>query len=124
DYLHEFKNGYTGFKETSTYYSDNFGRDLDEYDDSTRVTSLSINKIWSQYSLNAELRWYDNVINRRQGGIDTTLQQLPMIEFDASKQKIYETPFYVDFDSEYTYSYSKDGNRLHRLVLMTIQMGQ
>ena len=117
DYLHEFKNGYTGFKKTSTYYSDNFGRDLDEYDDSTRVNSLSVNKIWSQYSLNAELRWYDNVINRRQGGMDTTLQQLPLIEFDASKQKIYETPFYVDFDSEYTYFYSKDGNRLHRLDL-------
>jgi len=117
DYLHEFKHGYTGFEETSDYYYDNFGRDLDEYDDATRVNSLSINKIWSQYSLNAELRWYDNVINRRQGNTDTTLQTLPLIEFDASKQRIYDTPFYVDFDSEYTYSYSKDGNRLHRLDL-------
>jgi len=117
DYLHEFKHGYTGFKETSNYYFDNFGRDIDEYDDSTRVNSLSINKIWSQYSLNAELRWYDNVINRRQADMDTTLQQLPLIRFDASKRKIYDTPFYVDFDSEYTHYYSKDGNRLQRLDL-------
>ncbi|MBW2738381.1 MAG: LPS-assembly protein LptD [Deltaproteobacteria bacterium] len=117
DYLHEFKNGYTGFKETSNYYSDNFGRDIDEYDDSTRVNSLNINKSWSQYSLNAELRWYDNVINRRQGGVDTTLHKLPLVEFNASKQQIYKTPFYTDFDSEYLYSYSKDGNRFHYLDL-------
>jgi len=117
DYLHEFKHGYTGFKETSYYYYNNFGREIDEYDDSTRVNSLNINKIWSQYSLNAELRWYDNVINRRQGGVDTTLHKLPLVEFDALKQQIYKTPFYTDFDSEYLYSYSKDGNRLHRLDL-------
>ncbi|MBU2521251.1 MAG: LPS assembly protein LptD [Proteobacteria bacterium] len=117
DYLHEFKNGYTGFKETSTYYTDNFGRDLDEYDDSTRTNSLSINRIWSQYSLNAELRWYDDVIVRRQGNNDTTLQTLPLVEFNASRQQIYKTPFYTDFDSEYTYTYSKDGNRLHRTDL-------
>ncbi|MCJ7617973.1 MAG: LPS assembly protein LptD, partial [Desulfobacterales bacterium] len=117
DYLHEFKNGYTGFKETSDYYSENFGRELDEYDDATRVNSLSINKIWSQYSLNAELKWYDNVINRRYEDMDKTLQTLPLVEFNASKQQIYTTPFYMDFDSEYTYYYSKDGNRLHRMDL-------
>ncbi|MBU4289057.1 MAG: LPS assembly protein LptD [Proteobacteria bacterium] len=117
DYLHEFKHGYTGFKETSDYYTYNFGRDLEEYDDSTRVNSLNINKIWSQYSLNAELRWYDDVINRRQADMDTTLQTLPLVEFNASRQQIYKTPFYTDFDSEYTYTYSKDGNRLHRMDL-------
>ncbi len=117
DYLHEFKNGYTGFEKTSDYYYLNFGRNIDEYDDSTRVNSLSINKSWSQYSFNAELRWYDNVINRRQEDTDTTLHKLPLIGFNALKRKILNTPFYMDFDSEYTYSYSKDGNRLHRMDL-------
>jgi len=117
DYLHEFKHGYTGFEETSIDYYNNFGRDIDEYDDYTRVNSLSINKIWPQYSFNAQLRWYDNVINRRQADVDKTLQKLPLIKFNASKQKIYNTPFYIDFDSEYTYFYSNDGNRLHYLDL-------
>ncbi|MDL1963070.1 MAG: LPS assembly protein LptD [Deltaproteobacteria bacterium] len=117
DYLHEFKNGYTGFEETSDYYYLNFGRNIDEYDDATRVNSLSLNKSWSRCSFNAELRWYDNVINRRQEDTDTTLQKLPLIRFNALKQKILNTPFYIDFDSEYTYSYSKDGNRLHRMDL-------
>jgi LPS-assembly protein len=120
DYLHEFKDGYTGFDVTDRYFNKNFGRDLDDYDDSTRVNSLSINRSWSQFSLNAETRWYDNVINRRRKEIDdTTTQILPVVEFNASRQQISDTPFYFDLDSEYTYFYredaSKDTPRAHRM---------
>ncbi len=115
DYLHEFKDGYTGFDTTDRYFNKNFGRDLDEYDDSTRVNSLSINKSWSQFSLNAETRWYDNVINRRRNETDTTIQMLPVIDFSASKQQIFGTPFYFDLDSEYTYFYREDALRAHRM---------
>ncbi len=119
DYLHEFKDGYTGFDTTDRYFNKNFGRDLDEYDDSTRVNSLSINKSWSQFSLNAETRWYDNVITRRQEETDTTIQMLPIVGFNASKQQISGTPFYFDLDSEYTYFYREDDSeaapRAHRM---------
>ncbi len=115
DYLHEFKDGYTGFDTTDRYFNKNFGRDLDEYDDSTRVNSLSINKSWSQFSLNAETRWYDNVINRRWKETDTTIQMLPVVDFSASKQQIFGTPFYFDLDSEYTYFYREDASRAHRM---------
>jgi len=114
DYLHEFEDGYTGFDFTDTYFNKNFGRDLDEDDDPIRVNRLNLNRIWSKYSLNAEVRWYDNVINRRQSDTDTTLQKLPFIEFDASKQQILTFPLYFDLDSEYTYFYSEDGKRGHR----------
>lgn len=114
DYLHEFEDGYAGFNYTDKYFNKNFGRDLDEEDDPTRVNSLNLNKIWPKYSLNAELRWYDNVINRRWRDTDTTLQKLPFIEFDASKQQILNSHFYFDLDSEYTYFYSEDGKRGHR----------
>ena len=116
DYLHEFKDGYTGFDVTDRYFNKNFGRDLDDYTDSTRVNSLSINKSWSQFSLNAETRWYDNVINRRRKEIDdTTVQMLPVVEFNASKQQIFGTPFYFDLDTEYTYFYREDASRAHRM---------
>lgn len=111
DYLHEFKDGYTGFDVTDRYFSKNFGRDLDDYTDSTRVNSLSISKSWSQFSLNAETRWYDNVINRRQNETDTTIQMLPVVDFNASRQQISGAPFYFDLDSEYTYFYREDGSR-------------
>lgn len=115
DYLHEFKDGYTGFDVTDNFFNKNFGRDLDDYTDSTRVNSLSINKSWSQFSLNAETRWYDNVVNRRQKETDTTIQMLPVVDFNASKQQILGTPFYFDLDSEYTYFYREDASRAHRM---------
>ncbi len=115
DYLHEFKDGYTGFDVTDRYFNKNFSRDLDEYDDSTRVNSLSINKSWLQFSLNAETRWYDNVVNRRQNETDATIQMLPVVDFNASRQQIFGAPFYFDLDSEYTYFYTEDASRTHRM---------
>jgi len=115
DYLKEFKYGYTGYNQTDKYFDKNFGRDLDDYDDSVRENRLNINRIWSGYSLNAEARWYDNVINRRQDLPDNTLQKLPFVEFNSSKKQILNLPFYLTFNSQYTNFFSKDGSRGHRL---------
>jgi len=115
DYLHEFKSGYTGFDKTDSYFNKTFGRDLDDYDDPIRVNRLNLSRSWSTYSLNAEARWYDNVITRRQGDTDTTLQKLPFIDFNASKQRLFNTPSYFDLDSEYTYFFRKDGTKGHRV---------
>ncbi len=108
DYLHEFRDGYTGFNSTKRYFDHTFGRSIDDYDDTTRKNSLNINKIWSNNSLNMTFDWYDNVIARRLNQKDTTLQTIPSIEFDKSKQKIGRTPFYFDLDSEYRDFYRKD----------------
>jgi LPS-assembly protein len=115
DYLNEFKDGYTGFSETDEYYIKEFGRGFDAYDDPVRLNRFNVNRSWSLYSLNAELRWYDDVIKRRQEETDTTLQRLPVITFNGSKQKISTLPFYFDLGSEYTYFYSEDGPRNHRM---------
>ncbi|HSQ86242.1 MAG TPA: LPS export ABC transporter periplasmic protein LptC, partial [Desulfobacterales bacterium] len=114
DYLHEFLDGYTGFNETERYYLEEFGRGFDAYDDPVRLNRFNVNKNWFLYSLNAELRWYDDVIKRRQEETDTTLQRLPVITFNGSKQSISTSPFYFDLGSEYTYFYSEDGPRNHR----------
>ena len=115
DYLHEFKEGLTGFDETDAYFLKIFGRDLDDYDDPVRTNRLNLNRIWPSYSLNAELLWYDNVINRRLEEMDTTLQKLPFIGFGGSKQKLFSSSFYFDLDSEYSYFYSEDGAKGHRI---------
>ncbi|MDP2647326.1 MAG: LPS assembly protein LptD [Desulfobacterales bacterium] len=117
DYLHEFRDKYTGFEATNRYFVDHFSRELDEDIDPVRVNSLRLSKIWMNYSLNAQARWYDNVVKRRQDLTDTTLQRLPFIEFDASKQQILSTPFYFNLDSEYTYFYRQDGSKGHRADL-------
>jgi len=115
DYLNEFKEGYTGFNETEEYYIKEFGRGFDAYDDPVRLNRFNVNRNWPLYSLNAELRWYDDIIKRRQQETDTTLQRLPVITFNGSKQNISTSPFYFDLGSEYTYFYSEDGPRNHRM---------
>jgi len=115
DYLHEFKGGYTGFDKTDKYFHKTFGRDLDEYDDPVRINRLNLSRSWTNYNLNAGVRWYDDVIARRQGGTDTTLQKLPFIEFNASKQRLLNNLSYFDLNSEYTYFFREDGTKGHRV---------
>ena len=110
DYLHEFRDGYTGFDATQKYFDDIFGRSLDNYTDTTRRNNLSFNKIWSNNRLNMSFDWYDNVIARSLNQTDTTLQTLPSIEFYKAKQQISKTPLYFDFYSDYKNFYRKDTN--------------
>ncbi len=114
DYLHEFKHGYTGYNKTYRYFEKNFGRGLDDYNDPVRVNRLNLNRRWSNYSLNAEARWYDDVITRRQKETDPTLQKLPLVGLNASKHPILKSPLYFDLDSEYTHFYRIDGTKGHR----------
>ncbi|MBU2623798.1 MAG: LPS-assembly protein LptD, partial [Proteobacteria bacterium] len=117
DYLHEFRDGYNGFDSTESYFNKYFGREIDNYDDPVRINRLNLSKSWSSFTLNAETRWYDNVINRRWNDTDNTLHKLPVIEFDGAKQQISGTPLYADLNSEYTNFYRKDGTSGHRIDL-------
>jgi LPS-assembly protein len=109
DYLREFRDMYLGYNDTNANFFKYFGRDLDDYNDPVRTNRLVVNKYWSGYALNAEARWYDNVIARQTGGPDETLQRLPLVQFYGSKKYLYQTPFFVDFDTEAANYYRKDG---------------
>lgn len=108
DYLHEFKNGFTGFQETGNYFENNFGRSIDDFDDTTRENRLNLNKTWANKALNIDFNWFDNVIARRQDTIDITLQTLPAIQYTSLNQKISSSPFYYNLDSSFDYFYRKD----------------
>ena len=132
DYLRDFKSGYTGFESTRDHFENSFGRSIDDYDDTTRENTLNINRSFSSYSLNMNFEYYDNVIKRRDGTDDTTLQRLPSVEFSSVKQRIASSPFLFDFDSAYDYFYRKDttdskirGSRLdvHPTVYMPFSIG-
>jgi LPS-assembly protein len=114
DYLTEFRNGQSGFYATKDYFLYGFGRDIDPYDETIRSNRLNINRTWSRYVLNGDLLWNDNVTNRRWEETDDTLQQLPVIQFNAAKQQALDSPVFWDLDSEYTNFYREDGQRGHR----------
>lgn len=117
DYLHEFISDHTGFSATNAYFSNAFGRSLDDFNDPVRVNSFSMSRIWSRYSLIAETRWYDDVIVRRSGAPDTIIQKLPYVEFTGTKQRLFNTPLYFDLNSQYQYFYRQQGARSHRADL-------
>ncbi|MFC1886047.1 LPS-assembly protein LptD [Thermodesulfobacteriota bacterium] len=114
DYLKEFKKGYTGYTKTESYFYKTFGRTIDDYDDPVRVNRFNIRKNWTDFNLNSEVRWYDDVVARRWKNTDTTLQKLPFVDFFAARQQIFSTPIYFDLETRYDHFYRKDGIGGHR----------
>ena len=117
DYLREFRGMYMGYDDSNMNFYKYFGRDLDDYNDPVRTNRLNVSKYWSGYALNAETRWYDNVVARQSGGTDDSLQRLPFVQFYGSKKYLFQTPFFVDFDTEFANFYRKDGTKGQRADL-------
>lgn len=118
DYLKDFEKGYAGFEKTRSYFEKTFNRSIDPFETTTRVNKLNVGRVFSNFSLNMDLLWNDDIIQRRDldgDDKDETLQKLPYIQFTGGKQKIRESLFYYDLDSSYTYFYRKDGQKGQRL---------
>lgn len=135
DYLTEFRDGYTGFDESAGYFEKNFGRGLDDYTNTSRTNTIIVGKSWDQYSLSVEGRWTDDLL-KRQGrilvegtgatadqeaipdtirnysDIDDTVQSLPMIQLNGSKQEAWDRSWlYWSFDTQAAFFYRMDGVR-------------
>jgi LPS-assembly protein len=115
DYLDDFRDGPSGFYASRDAFLETFGRDIDTYDETIRTNRLNVARGWAHYSLNADLLWNDNVVKRRWSDTDDTLQQLPVVAFDSTKQRILGSGLFWDVASEYTYFYRQDGDRGHRM---------
>jgi LPS-assembly protein len=109
DYLPEFKKTNTGFLSSQEAYQNFFGRDFDDYTDTTRKNTLNISKTWTHYNFNAGTRWTDDVVNRNdENRDDSTVQYLPSIDFNSSKHRLGKTPLNLALNSQYTYLYRQD----------------
>ncbi|MBI5895294.1 MAG: LPS-assembly protein LptD, partial [Desulfobacterales bacterium] len=92
-------------------------RDIDDYNDPIRKNQLNVNRLWTRYAFNADARWYDDVIKRRNDAADDTLQNLPELTLDGAKQKITGTPVYFNLLTNYTNFYREEGTRGQRADL-------
>ncbi len=114
DYLREFSDGYTGYQDVNDDFKAYFGRDLDDKNDAVRENRLNVSRNWWTYSFNADVAWYDNVINRRFSDTDPTLHHLPRADLSGLKHPLPLSPLFIDMTSEYTYFYRQDGSTGHR----------
>jgi LPS-assembly protein len=138
DYLTEFRSGLTGYDETREYFRDTYGRDIDDYDDPIRTNQAIVNRRWDRFSLNGGIVWLDDTTERWTDEfkplpalpkLDTQLQRLPLIRFDAMRQPLGESPLLFNMDTEWTYFYSDDNTRaaridLHPRVTLPFRLGQ
>lgn len=115
DYLTEFKEGYSGYDDTEAAFRADYGRQLDIYTDPVRLNRLDLRRFWSQTNVDIDFRWNDNVINRRFSDTDDTLQRLPVVSFDLTQQRLFNSWFFAGLESSYTYFYRQDGDRGQRL---------
>jgi len=115
DYLIEWERGETGWKWTDDYFLENFGRGIDDFNDYVRRNQLNLRKGWPQWDLNMTALWFDNVIARRQLDVNPTLQRLPAIDFQGSRQPLFETPVFFRWNSQYVYFYRQNGPKAQRL---------
>ena len=113
DYLRDFKDGHMGYEDTNDWFRNSFHRQLDDYNDPVRTNRLNLNRLWPKFSFNFEPRWNDDT--RRDINTDETLQRLPFMSLDGEKQKIWDSPFYFDLESQYNYFWRDSGTRGQRL---------
>ncbi|MDP2689303.1 MAG: LPS assembly protein LptD, partial [Deltaproteobacteria bacterium] len=74
--------------------------------------NISLSRNWSTYSLVAQLRYFNNILDDKDR---TTLQKLPEITFAGSDRKIFNTPFYISSESSLINFTRKEGVTGQRL---------
>jgi len=109
DYLREIRDQMTGYYDTRNAFLNTFGRDIDDYDDPVRVNQVDIRRNWGKFSLESAARWNDDTRLRNSDEPDTTLQYLPFVSFEGSKQQMLETPIYYKLTSSFNYFYREEG---------------
>jgi len=115
DYLREFENSYAGYDDTDDYLNKKFGRFLDDVNDPVRVNRLLLNRIWPTFSLNVDPRYY--LDTTRGTNSRTQLSKLPLIAADAQKNRLGQSSFFYNLNTEYSNFWRPKGSRAQRLDL-------
>ena len=94
-------------------YFEDFGEIAEEYSKDKVQSIFSLSRNWGKYNLVGQLKYTKDL------EIDdsTTLQLLPRITFDATRQRIGESVFYYVLETEYSNFWRKEGLRGERLMV-------
>lgn len=94
-------------------YFEDFGEVAGEYNKDKVQSVFSLSKNWGKYNLVGQFKHTKDLENDD----PTTLQLLPRITFDATRQRIGESVFYYDLETEYTNFWRDEGLRGERLMV-------
>ncbi len=115
DYLQTFASGFSSWAESDRVFRKTFGRGLiNDETITTRQSNLLLNKTWAAQAANFELHYYQNLNDDED---ETTLQQLPLVTYSASKQPLLGGPFFWQGNAIYVDYWRPEGTRGHRVNL-------
>jgi len=94
-------------------YFEDFGEVAGEYNKDKVQSIFSLSKNWGKHNLVGQFKYTKDL----EFNDPTTLQLLPRINFDATRQRIAKTPFYYALAGEYTNFWRDQGLRGQRLTV-------
>lgn len=109
DYTREFSFGNSGFKLTDDRFNRWFGRGLEPDTSLLRKNRLNLQRSWSSASFNGEFLYWDDLTSDNK----STMQELPSLSFNATRQPVGKTGLYFQMDSYYHYYYRQEGSTGH-----------
>jgi LPS-assembly protein len=110
-YLADFNFGYMGLNRYSRDLLMEFGRDLEQEEVNTRVSSFLLARNFSQANFTLYTRYYEKLINN-----DPNLfNRVPGVSFNSVPLSLGWLPFYFGLDSSYNYFYQNHGMTGDRL---------
>lgn len=112
DFLREFDTGPTGFEKTHNRYLDTFGRGFQNDTNALRENTLKSLRTWNGTSLQVNLLAINDA-DTNAANTDTPLWQLPHIDYSGIIP-LGNSPFYLDWDTNYVNYWRKDGIGGHR----------
>ncbi|MGD8562389.1 MAG: LPS assembly protein LptD, partial [Desulfarculaceae bacterium] len=109
DYLREFTFGHTGYDSSNLRLLRWFGRDLEPNSSTVRTSKLNLQHSWATATFNGTVIYYDDLTTDN----DRTLQELPVLALDATRQPVGDTGLYFQMNSSYRYYYREEGSKGH-----------
>jgi len=120
NYLREFKSGSTGFSAMRKQFIDQFGRDIDDIDDSNRTSRIYLSRSWDRLGVAGKVEYHQNLEYMNGNGDsdkNPSIQTLPELDVFAWKDSIPGTPLEFEGGAKYDYFTSNYGAKGHRLDL-------
>ncbi len=94
-------------------YFEDFGTVAAEYNKDKVQSVFALSKNWGKYNLIGQMKYTKDL----EVDDPTTLQLLPRITFDATRQQLGESIFFYDLETEYSNFWRREGLRGSRLMV-------